>query len=79
MAHGQTHVLVALVAALGLSAAACASQNSVKLSSKALCENAGGTYAQGVCTPGTAKKADAICMGFGGIYLTDEDLCHIGK
>lgn len=65
-------VMVAL--ALG----ACSSGGGVtKMSSKALCENAGGKYAQGSCQPGTAKKAADMCQGYGGIYFTDEDLCHI--
>ena len=48
-----------------------------KLSSKSLCENSGGRYAQGVCQPGIATKAVDMCRGFGGLYLVDEDLCHI--
>ena len=49
----------------------------LKLSSKALCENAGGKYAQGTCQPGAAKSAKDMCVGFGGFLAVDEDLCHI--
>jgi hypothetical protein len=66
---------VALVAALAMAIGACSS--TVKLSSKSLCENAGGKYAQGVCQPGSAMKAEDMCQGFGGFYLVNEDLCHI--
>ncbi len=62
-------VLVAL--ALG----ACSTTK--KVSSKALCENAGGRYAQGTCHPGSPKSAEAMCLGFGGLFMVDEDLCHI--
>ena len=77
MIRGRQDIVMVLVAALGLSLAACSSSSSTKLSTKALCENAGGRYAQGVCQPGTAKKAEEMCLGFGGIYMTDEDLCHV--
>jgi hypothetical protein len=75
MIQGRQGIGMVLVAACALSIAACSS--STKLSTKALCENAGGRYAQGVCQPGTAKKAEEMCLGFGGIYMTDEDLCHV--
>jgi hypothetical protein len=65
------------VVLMALALAACSSAGKAKLSSKALCENAGGRYAQGVCQPGTARKAADMCQGFGGLYLVNEDLCHI--
>ena len=65
--------MLSLVVTLALGA--CSS--SAKLSSKALCENAGGKYTQGTCQPGSAKKAEDMCLGFGGLYLAGEDLCHI--
>ena len=80
MMRGRGIVGIALVALFAVSAAACSSTDSsgsVKISSKALCENAGGKYSQGTCMPGSPKKADVMCQGFGGIFLTDEDLCHI--
>jgi hypothetical protein len=49
----------------------------VKMSSKKLCESAGGTYAGKVCTPGTARSAESICQAQGGIYLAGEDNCDI--
>jgi hypothetical protein len=69
--------LVAVSLALALGACASSSPSTAKLSSKALCENAGGKYAQGTCQPGSAKKASEMCVGYGGLYMVDEDLCHI--
>ena len=77
MIRGRAAVTMALTALLGLSLAACSSGGTAKLSSKALCENAGGRYAQGTCQPGTAKMANEMCQGFGGIFVVQEDLCHI--
>jgi hypothetical protein len=65
------------VVLMALALGACSSAGKAKLSSKSLCENAGGRYAQGVCQPGTARKAADMCQGFGGLYLVNEDLCHI--
>jgi hypothetical protein len=65
------------VAVLALALAACASGGTAKVSSKALCENTGGRYVQGQCQPGTAKTAQDMCLGFGGLFMVNEDLCHI--
>ncbi len=67
---------MALGAGLMLALGACASAPA-KLSSKSLCENAGGKYAAGTCQPGSARKAEEMCLGFGGLYFAEEDLCHI--
>jgi hypothetical protein len=78
MIRGRGVVTMAPIAVLGLVVAACSSGGgTAKVSSKALCENAGGRYAQGTCQPGTAKKANEMCEGFGGIFFVQEDLCHI--
>ena len=74
MIRGSILVGGALVAVAGL--AAC-STSTAKLSSKSLCENAGGKYSQGVCQPGSARKAEEMCLGYGGLYVVDEDLCHV--
>ena len=60
----------------GLALGACSS-GVAKLSSKSLCENSGGRYVQGVCQPGVPTRASDMCVGFGGLYMVDEDLCHI--
>jgi hypothetical protein len=77
MTHRSTCAAVALIAAFALGA--CSSSGSVKLSSKALCENAGGKYVGKTCQPGTAKSAAEMCQGYGGFFLVDEDFCHISK
>ena len=75
MIRRRTLAQAVLIATLGLAVGACAT--TVKVSSKTMCESTGGKYSQGSCRPGSAMKADAMCAGFGGLYLADEDLCHI--
>ena len=77
MTRGRGFVRMVVLATLALALGACSSAGTAKLSSKSLCENAGGRYVQGVCQPGTATKAADMCLGFGGLYLVNEDLCHI--
>jgi len=69
--------LVATLLALAFGACASSGAGTAKISSKALCENAGGKYVQGTCHPGSAKQAKDMCLGYGGLFLVDEDLCHI--
>ena len=49
----------------------------MRFSSRALCENAGGKYQQGICEPGAPKNAASMCEAHGGIYLMGEDNCII--
>jgi hypothetical protein len=69
------------LAALALSAlalSACA--GTVKVSSRAICEAAGGSYADGTCSnfgPG-ARRAEQMCEAQGGVYLLGEDVCAMG-
>jgi len=56
---------------------ACSSSSRMKMSTKKLCEGAGGTYVGGTCNPGSSKNAEAICQAHGGIYLAGEDNCDI--
>jgi hypothetical protein len=72
MTRGWTFVAACAVA---LALAGCS--GTARLTSKSLCENSGGRYAQGTCQPGTAMRAEDMCRGFGGIYFVQEDLCHI--
>jgi hypothetical protein len=66
---------IALVPVLVLTLGACAS--SVTVESALLCENAGGKYVNRTCTPGSPRKAEDMCAGFGGSYSAREDLCKI--
>ena len=56
------------------------SGTSVQLSSKRMCEAAGGTYAGTTCNPGTAnpRTAQQMCEAHGGTYLADLDVCQMG-
>ena len=66
---------MALVSMLVLPLAACSSTK--RMSSKALCEGAGGKYAGKTCSPGTSKSAAEMCQAHGGVYLAGEDYCDI--
>ncbi len=66
---------IALVPVLALSLGACA--GSATVTSALLCENAGGKYVDRTCTPGSARRAEDMCAGFGGSYSAREDTCTI--
>jgi hypothetical protein len=68
--------MMGLVSLLVLQLAGCAS--SMKITSQKLCQGAGGTYANGLCTPGTKSvKALEQCEANGGLYLAGEDACQL--
>lgn len=60
---------------VALALGACASSATVK--SALICENAGGKYVNRVCMPGSPRKAQDMCEGFGGTYSPTDDLCKI--
>jgi hypothetical protein len=60
---------------MAVALAACSS--TAKLSSEALCENSGGRYAQETCQPGSARKAEGVCRGSGGVSFAQEELPRI--
>jgi hypothetical protein len=68
---------ILVVSMLLLPLVACSSASSMKMSTKKLCESAGGTYSAKTCNPGSARNAEAICQAHGGIYLAGEDNCDI--
>jgi hypothetical protein len=47
----------------------------MKMSSKKVCESAGGTYSGLTCYPNVPKGAEQMCLANGGMYLTSEDYC----
>ncbi len=52
----------------------------VKISGRAICEAAGGSYDSGTCSnfgPGP-RKAQHMCEAQGGVYLLGEDTCAMG-
>jgi hypothetical protein len=69
--------LLALVCLLAVQLAACAGGTTI--SSKRLCEGAGGTYAGGACNPGKAMKAEEMCQFHGGVYNPSTDTCALGS
>ena len=42
-----------------------------------LCQNTGGKYENRTCMPGSPRKAEDICAGFGGSYSAKDDECKI--
>ena len=53
----------------------CGSYATVK--SALLCQNTGGNYVNRTCMPGSPRKAEDMCAGFGGSYAAKEDECKI--
>ena len=68
-------VPIALVVLLIAPLAGCASPSGMKMSSKKVCESAGGTYSGLTCYPNVPKGAEQMCLANGGMYLTSEDYC----
>jgi hypothetical protein len=64
-------VLLPVVALTG----GCAS--SATVTSALLCQNTGGKYVDRTCMPGSPRKAEDMCAGFGGSYSAKEDECKI--
>jgi len=70
---GVVGVVLALVFALTLEGCA----GSATVTSALLCENTGGKYVNRTCMPGSPRKAEDMCAGFGGSYSAKEDECKI--
>jgi len=66
---------IALLVLLIVPLAGCAS--GMKMSSRRVCESAGGTYSGLTCYPNVPKGAEQMCLANGGVYLTSEDYCDI--
>jgi hypothetical protein len=62
-----------------LSLSACT--GGVKLSSRTMCEAAGGAYAGRTCNQSSAspRTAQQMCDAHGGVYLAGEDVCALGE
>ena len=63
-------VLLPVVGSMGCS-------GSATVTSALICQNAGGKYVDRVCMPGSPRKAEDMCSGFGGSYSAKEDECKI--
>jgi hypothetical protein len=68
-------LLSALLILLIVPFGGCAS--GMKMSSRRVCESAGGTYSGLTCYPNVPKGAEQMCLANGGVYLTSEDYCNI--
>jgi hypothetical protein len=66
---------MALLVLLIVPLAGCAP--GMKMSSRRVCESAGGTYSGLTCYPNVPKGAESMCLANGGVYLTSEDYCDI--
>ena len=68
----------ALAGTLILTAAACSSTGTTRLSSSSMCQAAGGTYAAGTCQPGgDIRTAQQMCAAHGGTYFAGGDYCEV--
>ena len=47
------------------------------VTSALVCQNAGGNYVNRTCMPGSPRKAEDMCAGFGGSYSARDDECKI--
>jgi len=79
MRRGRGVTILALAGLAALSTAGC-SGSSVQLSSKRMCEAAGGTYVGTTCNPGSPnpRTAQQMCAAHGGTYVADLDSCEVG-
>jgi hypothetical protein len=77
MAMSRLLGVVALTSVLALPLVGCSSSGGSKISSRRLCESAGGVYSGNTCNPGSSKKAAEMCAANGGIYLDGEDTCRM--
>jgi hypothetical protein len=75
MTRRSAAVGVVLASAFALTLEGCA--GSATVTSALLCENTGGKYVNRTCTPGTSRRAEDMCAGFGGTYSAKEDECTI--
>jgi len=67
--------MTALGSLLAVQLTACAAGTTI--TSKRLCEGAGGTYAGGTCNPGKTMKAEEMCQFQAGFYNPSADTCEL--
>jgi len=74
MRRRSATIAVVLLPVVALTAG-CGSYATVK--SALLCQNTGGNYVNRTCMPGSPRKAEDMCAGFGGSYSARDDECKI--
>ena len=75
--------IMSLAGLVAMSAMACtttgATPGSTRLTSTALCKDAGGTYTDGTCQASdTIRTAQQLCPARGGVYFDGGDYCEVG-
>ena len=75
---------LSLAGLVALSTVACstagAPSGSTRLSSNAMCQAAGGTYAGGTCMPGgNPMTAQQMCATHNGVYVSGGDDCEFSS
>jgi hypothetical protein len=78
MTIGRVLAILLLTGFVTLPLTGCSS-TSVQLSSKRMCEAAGGTYAGTTCNPGATNQRTAkqMCDAHGGTYMASLDVCEM--
>ena len=76
---GRRAVRALVLGGLAILPLVACSAPTVRLSSKRMCEAAGGTYQGTQCAMGTGapRAARQVCEVQGGIYMTDIDACEL--
>jgi len=74
--------ILSLAGLVGMSAMACtttgATPGSARLTSTALCKDAGGTYSNGTChASDNIRTAQQLCEARGGVYFDGGDYCEV--
>ena len=75
--------ILSLAGLVAMSAMACtttgATPGSTRLTSTALCKDAGGTYTDGTChASDNIRTAQQLCQARGGVYFDGGDYCEVG-
>ena len=74
----QRFLKLTLVALVAVSAAACSSTGTSRISMGSLCQKGGGTYVNGTCQPSSNPQTAAqLCANHGGVYMTGGDYCEV--
>jgi hypothetical protein len=69
---------IALLGAVALSAAACSSTGTTRVSMNSMCKAAGGTYSGGTCAPADqVQTAAKLCAAHGGQFFEGGDYCEV--
>ena len=69
---------ISFIGLVALSAAACSSTGTSRISMGSLCQKGGGTYVNGTCQPASNPQTAAqLCANHGGTYMPGGDYCEV--